>query len=158
MELSSSDKTAVLLHVLKDQIDAIERRESREQTWFEWATNLLLATFGATVALAGKAASLPYPIVTKVLATALVTIPSGLIVSRILTSRKRQARNAKTVERIQQLLHLFEEGYYGTHSPYPNDWAGNLAKGILRRKTPLYFAAILALMASCVVVAIWLLL
>lgn len=66
--------------------------------------------------------------------------------------------NAEAVERIQDLLHVFEDGCYGTHSPYPKEWAGTSAKGQLKRQSPIQKSVILFLMAACVVATVWLIL
>jgi len=158
MEFSSSDKASVLLNLLDRQIDEIQRKEQREQQWFEWSTSLLLATFGAVIAFSDRANPLPYPVIIKSVATILIVIPSFIATSRILVERSKATKNAQTVERIQQLLHLFEDGYYGVQSPYPPVWAGNLARGRLNRKTPVYYALILLLLMICVITTIWLIL
>jgi|CXWL01.1.fsa_nt_gi hypothetical protein len=158
MSLSDSDKTTILLNLLDRQTSQIERREQKEQQWFEWQTGLLLATFGAIVALAQRSSPLPYLVIIKSLATVLVGIPTLLVIYRIVRQKSRSVKNAETIERIQQLLHLFDEGVYGSQSPYPKEWAGNLAKGRLKRTTPNYYALILLLMMACVITTIWLVL
>lgn len=158
MGLSDSDKITVLLNLLNCQIDEIRRREQTEQKLFEWATSLLLASFGVIVALSQKAALIQHAIIVKFIATILVSVPIGLITFRILGRSKASMGNAEAVERIQDLLHLFEDGYYGSHSPYPKVWSGTLAAGRLKRKSPIYNSVILALMAGCLVTTIWLIL
>jgi hypothetical protein len=160
MELSASDKTEVLLQVLDFNIKEIHRREEEQQKLFEWSTSLLLATFGAIVALSGRATSLAYPIPIKILATALIAVPTSLFIHRIMTRVRGSVGNAKAVERIEETLHLFEDGYYGASSPYPHEWEiqGKLAKDMRKSKTPIYYALILGLMTVCVVTTVWLLL
>jgi hypothetical protein len=155
-EFSDSDKVTILLYLLEHQTDQIRRREQRVRQWFEWSTGLLLAAFGAVIALSGRSNPLPHPILIKLLATILITVPTILLTSRILRQSKASVGNAEAIERVQQLLHLFEDGYYGAHSPYPQTWEGTLAKGRLKRRSPYYYAFILVLMVACVVATIWL--
>lgn len=157
-DLSSSDKTEVLLRALDNQIKSIERGEEREQQLFQWSTSLLLAAFGAIVALSDRSHALPFPIAVKSLATVLIVVPVFLSIAWIFRRSRRSVRNAEAVERIEKSLRLFEEGYYGVHSPYPRAWEGKLAESRLRRKTPIYYASVMTLMAACVVTVIWLIL
>jgi len=158
MEFSTADKTSIVLYALDYNIKEIHRREEKQQQLFEWSTSLLLAAFGAVVALSSRSSPLPYTIPIKLIATALIAVPTFLFAYRILLHTRGSVANAKAVERIQELLHLFEDGYYGIRSPYPQEWEGKLAEGIRKGKTPIYYAFILSLMAMCVIVAIWLLL
>ena len=159
MELSSSDKITVLLNLLDRQTDDMQRKGEKAQKWFEWAASLLLASFGVIVALSGRSSPLPYPILVKLLATILIVVPIILVIFRILAQARGAASNAKAVERIEQLLQLFDDGVYGSRSPYPQTWAGDyLAKLILKRRTPIAHILILGLMTACVVATIWLIL
>ena len=159
MDMSNSDKVAVLLNLLNYQTNEMHRQEEIAQKWFEWSASLLLAAFGVIIALSGRSSALPYPIFVKSLATILVIVPTVLFVIRILSRAIVAATNAQTMIRIEKLLHLFETKYYGSHSPYPNAWAGDfLPNVILKRRTPLSYAFVLGLMAACVVTTIWLVL
>jgi hypothetical protein len=158
VQLSESDKVNVLLQLLTHQLEEIKRREGREQQLFEWATGLLLAAFAAVIALSDRSTPLPYSPSIKLLATLLIAVPTAIIAYRILGYTKRSAGNAEAVERIESLLHLYEKGYYGTTTPYPPDWEKKLAKVRLGRRTPLLYSLILSLMATCVVITIWLIL
>jgi len=159
MEPSSSDKVVVLLNLLDRQADFMLWSEEKQQKWFEWATSLLLAAFGVVVALSSRSTPLPYPTLVKTLATALISVPTSLLISRIWSQAGSSARNADVLARIEQLLYLFEDGYYGGQSPYPKEWAGDhLAKVVSRRRTPIAYILILGLMTACVVAAIWLIL
>jgi hypothetical protein len=154
MRLSSSDKTTVLLKLLELQFNEILRRETREQQWFEWSTSLSLAAFAAIIA------SLPgfYSLFVKLLASILVALPTLLISSRILHQTKFNAKNAEAVEGIENLLRVFDGKYYGAHTAYPKDWKNQFTISTLKRKTPYYYITILITMATCVVIAIWLVL
>jgi hypothetical protein len=160
MRLSSSDKTTVLLKLLELQFNEILRRETREQQWFEWSTSLSLAAFAAIIALSGKLSSLPgfYSLFVKLLASILVALPTLLISSRILHQTKFNAKNAEAVEGIENLLRVFDGKYYGAHTAYPKDWKNQFTISTLKRKTPYYYITILITMATCVVIAIWLVL
>jgi len=157
-ELSNSDKTSVLLYALDFNLKEINHKEDEQQKLFEWSTGLLLASFAAIVALAGKTGPLAYPIHIKSLATGLIVIPTVLLVYRIITRTKDAIGNAMTAETVENLLHLFDEGYYGTHAPFPKEWRNSLAKYVRKDKLPAYYAMIIMLMTACVVTAIWLLL
>jgi hypothetical protein len=157
-EFSTSDKVDILLYALDAQMKSLQQSEDREQQFFQWSTNLLLAAFGALIALSGGTRTLSFPILVKLLATILIVVPASLSIVWIFRRSKRSVNMAEAIERIQKLLHLYEEGYYGPHAPYPSAWEGSLVKGRLQRKTPLYYAAVIVLMAVCVVVAIWLIL
>jgi hypothetical protein len=139
MELSTNNKTEILLNVLDFNIKEINRKEEEQQKLFEWSTGLLLAAFAAVVALSGR------------------TTPF-LFIHRIMTRTKDAAGNADAVETIEETLHLFEDGYYGARSPYPKEWQGRLGEDIRKDKLPTYYALIIGLMVACVVTAIWLLL
>jgi len=158
MDFSTSNKTDILLYVFDFNVKEIYRRKEQQQRLFEWSTSLLLAAFGAVVALSGRSAPLPFPLVIKALATLMIAVPTLLFSQRIASSRKASAGNAKAVERIQETLRLFEDGYYGTRSPYPHEWEGTLAETTRKGRTTVYYVAILSLMAACVIAAIWLLL
>jgi hypothetical protein len=156
--LSDESKVEVLLNLLDRQVDEIQRREEAEQKLFEWSTSLLLASFGGVVALSQKATVLPQALYVKLIATVMVGIPVLLAITRIVTRSKASMPNAEALERIQSLLHLFEDGYYGSHSPYPQSWAGGLASSRLKRKSPIQKSMILALLSVCVIATIWLIL
>jgi hypothetical protein len=64
----------------------------------------------------------------------------------------------EAVERIEALFHLYEKEYYGVTTPYPPAWEKKLAQVRLTRRTPLLYSLILSLMATCVVITIWLIL
>ncbi|TEU20504.1 MAG: hypothetical protein E3J21_02490 [Anaerolineales bacterium] len=157
-ELSVSDRTDVLLKALDNQIKSIEQGENREQQFFQWSTSLLLAAFGAVVALSDRSSALPFPILVKSLATVLVVVPVLLSIIWIFRRSRRSVRNAEAIERIEKALHLFKGEYYGTDSPYPEEWEGKLVESRLRRKTPVYYSLVMALMTICVVAVIWLVL
>jgi len=158
MDFSTSDKTQILLYIFDFNVKEIYRRKEQQQRLFEWSTSLLLAAIGAVVALSGRSTPLDFPVAIKALATIMIVVPTFLFSQRIVKFRKGSVGNAKAVERIQEILRLFEDGYYGVRSPYPHEWEGTLAEGIRKGKTTLIYVAILVLMAACVVAAIWLLL
>ena len=109
MEFSVSDKTEILLHSLDSQIKIIEQGEEREQQLFQWSTSLLLASFGAVVALSDRPSTLPFAGTVKLLATALIAVPVGLSITWIFRRSSRSVKNAEVVERIEKRLHLFED-------------------------------------------------
>jgi len=156
MEISDSDKVTVLLHLFDQQTRSIDDRVTIEKRWFEWSTNLLLAAFAAIVALSGINKPLPNSQSIKVIASLLVMIPAILSILRIHNTNKGMMINAFALERIEELLHLFESGVYGEQSPFPTDWKGTLASGFPKRKTPVYYSAIIIAMTLCVVFTIWL--
>jgi hypothetical protein len=94
----------------------------------------------------------------KLLASILVALPTLLISSRILHQTKFNAKNAEAVEGIENLLRVFDGKYYGAHTAYPKDWKNQFTISTLKRKTPYYYITILITMATCVVIAIWLVL
>ncbi|MEP0873101.1 hypothetical protein NDA01_25260 [Trichocoleus desertorum AS-A10] len=155
MDFSDSDKVTILLNLLDRQIDEIQRREETEQKLFEWSTSLLLAAFAGVVALSQRSTPVPYAVFVKLLATVMVSIPVFLSILKITSRSAASVSNAEAVERIQSLLHLFEDSYYGSHSPYPKEWAGGLAKGRLKRTSPIYKSAMVASMALCVIATLW---
>jgi hypothetical protein len=158
IELEPSDRVTVLLQALDYQIGAIKAGEDREQQLFQWATSLLLTAFGVVVAFADSSSALRFPFVVKSLASVLVTVPVILTIVWIFRRSKGSANNAKAIERIEKALRLFEQGYYGTDSPYPQEWEGGLVLSRGHRKTPLYYALVIGLMTVCVVAAVWLVL
>jgi hypothetical protein len=154
MELSNSSKVTVLLHLLEQQTKSIDDRVKIERSWFEWTTGLLLASFGAVVALSGRTQPLPYPEIIKTIATILVVVPAIISISRILRTTQGMMNNATAVERIQDLLFIFEDDIYGKQSPFPVTWRGKLASGFLKRRTPKYYSLILLIMTTCVVATV----
>jgi hypothetical protein len=155
MDLQPSEKLSVLLQLLDRQTSEIQRREGREQQLFEWTTGLLVAAFGAVIALSDRDHPLPYAPTVKLLAILLIAVPSTIFAVRILGYSKRSVNNAEAIERIEELLQVFEPGYYGAQSPYPPEWKGAFARGRRQRKTPYFYSFILLVMASCVVTTIW---
>jgi len=139
MDISNSDKVTVLLHLLDQQIKAIDDRVMIESRWFEWSTNLLLAAFAAIVAISVISKPLPNLPIIKIIASILVMIPAILSTLRIRNTKKGMMINASVLEGIEELLHLFENGVYGEQSPFPPDWKGTLASGFPKRRTPTYF-------------------
>ena len=157
MDFSNGDKVSVLLNQLNQQLDVIERKRQREQKWFDWVSGMLLASFGAVVALSDRNNPLPHPLAIKALASTMILVPAFIAVYRIDKEKGKAVRNAETAERIQQLLHLYDDNFYGKETPYPKAWMGEFAAGRRRRTTPIYYSLILFLMAACVVASIWLL-
>ena len=88
MDFSSSDKTEILLKAFDFNFAEINRKQNQQQKLFEWSTNLLLAAFAAIVALSGVEIPAVYSIPLKVLATAMIAIPSIAFVYRIPSRRK----------------------------------------------------------------------
>lgn len=155
MEFSESDKVTVLLNLQDMQVKEMHRREESEQKLFEWSSSLLLAAFAAIVALSQRSTALPQAVFVKIIASVMVGVPVYLAVIKIKGRSLASVGNAEAVERIQSLLHLFDDAYYGTHSPYPQEWAGKLAKGRLKRTSPIHKSVIIGLMAVCVIATIW---
>lgn len=158
MDLTSADRTAILLQLLEHQLGEIERRESREQKLFEWSTGLLAAAFGAVLALSEKSHNLCNRMAIQILATVLVALPTFGLIVRIGRYQRMSVENAEVVERLEKLLLLFEAGVYGNESPYPVEWKDTLSAKRAERKTPLYYQVVSLLMGACVVAAIWLVL
>lgn len=156
--ISESSRIAVLLKLYELQTEEMEKKASVERTLFQWTTSLLLAVFGVIIALADKTAALSQATAIKILSTAIITAPAVLSVIWIFRRSRISISNAIAIEQIQDLLGVFEEKLYGSHSPYPQKWKGKLASGRARRKTPYYYAAVIAIMTVCVILAIWLVL
>lgn len=159
-DFSTDNKVAILLKLLEVQTEELRRKDEVEQLLFQWTTGLLLAVFGGVLALSGKATALPSLSATsiKILASVIVAIPALLSVIWIFRRSRISAENTRAIEHIQELLHLFQDGFYGAHSPYPHHWQGQFTKGRLKRKTPKYYASVIFLMSACVIAAIWLVL
>lgn len=158
MKASDIDQTSVLLRLLEYQFGQIEVKEQREQKWFEWTTSLLLATFGAVVALSQRSSPLPFSIIIKSIASILIAAPSIIAAQRMLREKSKSILNAETITRIGQLLHLYEGEVYGHRSPLPESWESSFAVARRNRKTPNQFAFIVLIMAICVIATIWLIL
>ena len=158
LNFSTSEKVAVLLNVLDFQNEEIRRREGEEQKMFDWCTNLLLISFGAIVALSDRSTPIPYAIYVKSIASVLILTPTVAFSYRIFKQRRDFKSNTDIIEKIQNILHFFDEHYYHKDSLYPKRWAGRLTAKILKRRTPIYYSTILLLMAAGVIASIWLLL
>ncbi len=159
MELSNEGKIAVLLNRLDFHTKEIHRREETETKLFEWSTALLLAVFAVIIALSDRSNPLPYSFIVKSIAILFVIIPTGVFIYRIISGRTRTPIQAEVIEQIEDQLHLFNDGYYiDEASLYPQSWKGNLAKSMMRRKTPVYYGLIMAFMTIGVVATIWLIL
>ena len=158
MRLSTSDKVEVLLKAFDFNIGEINRKQAEQQKNFEWTTSTLLAAFAAVIALSGVNIPTAYSLSIKLLATALIAVPSSVFIIRIPTRRKDSIENAKAVESIEEALHLFEDKYYGAQSPFPKTWKGAFPDIVRKDKLPVYLSFIIGVMAVCVIIAIWLLL
>ncbi|HMQ52078.1 MAG TPA: hypothetical protein PKE64_02050 [Anaerolineae bacterium] len=157
-ESLTADKITVLLNLLDFQLKEIQRRQDREQQIFQWSTSLLLGVFGAIIALAGNVSAAPTAMTIKILASLMILFPVLFSVFWIFRLSQQATHNAGVVDSIQQLLHLFETGYYGPESPYPPAWQGKLKGNLQQRKTPIYYSVVMVTMVLCVVVTIWLVL
>lgn len=155
LHLSDSDKVAFLLNALDFHMSEIQRREEKEQTLFEWCTNLLLITFGAVIALSGQSNFTSFAVGAKIIASLLIGVPIIIFIYRILIQRSRAKQNAQIADHIRDIFHAYDESHYSKQALYPKLWKGGLAKVIVQRRTPLYFSGVLIFMASCVIVAIW---
>lgn len=159
IENLDNEKISVLLNLLDYQTGELQHKDEQGQKWFEWTTSLLLAAFGAIVALSNRSTPIPQPIVVKSLATVLVSLPTFLFISRILSRPRGAATNAKTIVRIQKLLFVFDEKCYGEHSPYPKEWSNDyLEKLVHKHRTSTTQILVLLLLVSCVITAIWIIL
>lgn len=148
-------KVSILLNTLDFQLKEIQRRQDREQQIFQWSTSLLLGILGVIIALSDRALSLQFLAMIKLLATIMVVMPIGFSILWILRLSRQAVGNAEVVERVEGLLHLFKNDYYGIQSPYPETWEGKLKHNLKQRRTPLYYSIVLVIMTSCVVIAIW---
>jgi len=159
MQLSPEDKITVLLNRLDAHTSEIQRREEKESKLFEWATTVLLTVFAVVVALSDKLTSMPYQIFVKITASLLLIIPIVIFIIRILSERKSMYRQAIVVEHIEKDLHFFEDGYYVKDiSLFPDKWKGSFPDAMLKRKTPIFYSAILVVMLLGVITTIWLIL
>ena len=159
MELSDNDKLTLLLNRLDFHTTEIQRREEKETKLFEWSTTLLLTVFAVIIALSDRSSPLQYQVLIKVIASLLIITPTIIFISRILGERKSMHWQAQVIERIESKFHLFEESYYVEGvALYPTKWKGNLAESMLKRKTPIYYALVLILLAVGVTTTLWLIL
>ena len=157
-EQLTDTKITILLNALDFQLHEIQRRQDREQQIFQWSTSLLLAIFGVVAALFSTTTTTPFPFIVKVLASLMVGLPILFSIYWIFRLSHQATNNAATVERIQNILLLFDSSYYGPKSPYPQEWQGKLTRNLRQRRTPLYYALTLGTMTVCVVLSIWLVL
>ena len=159
MNLADADKITVLLNRLDFHTNEIQRRQDNEMKLFEWSTALLLAVFAVILALSDRAAPLSYPLLAKSIATLLIAFPTAVFSYRILSEKPGMKRQAEIIEKIEQELRLFDEDQYISKAAlYPEQWQGNLAASMLKRKTPLYYVLIMAFMTLCVIATVWLVL
>ena len=158
IDFSTSDKTTILIHLLDFQAKEIQRREAREQKLFEWTVSVLLAAFGAVVALSNRELPLPHPFWVKLFASCLIGIPTFIFCLRILKYSKKTIENAQAIDKIEGILHLYDEKTYGGVTPYPESWANGLSASRKRRKTQFFYSLIMAIMAVCVISTVCLIL
>ncbi len=158
MDQLTDREVTILLNALDFQLSEIQRRQDREQQIFQWSTSVLLAVFGVVTALYGTTATTSFPNTIKFLASLMVILPIVASIYWIFRLSSQAVNNARTVERLQELLFLFHTGYYGAISPYPQSWRGNLAHNLRHRRTPVYYGLILATMMICVVLSVWIVL
>jgi hypothetical protein len=159
MEISDTDKVAVLLDRLEFHTSEIHRREEKESRLFEWSTTLLLAIFAVIISLSDRADPLPYQTTVKAIASFIILIPNVVFILRIRGERRSMYKQAKVIELIETELHLFDENYYvANQALYPLTWKNNLADSMLKRKTPVYYIFILLFLLSVVVITLWLVL
>lgn len=157
MELTTEIKASVLLQLLEFHMNEIHRCEESEKTWFEWASALLLATFAAVIALASSSEPLQHPIIIRGLATVLILVPTLISVWQILNASKGVKGSVEVIVRLEKLLCLYDGGYYDTKPLYAKEWS-NLTQDVKKRNTPYLYVGIIAVMAACVIFAVWLLL
>lgn len=150
------DKTQILLKVLEMQDDGLTRASEREQQIFQWSSTMLLAVFAGIVTLATASDRKALPLMAKPLISLVILIPVILSIIWIFRCRKKAMEYARVFEKIEEILHLFEAGYYGPASLLPAHWSGQLVKTIRKSKTPVYYTVILLFLAICVIVSIWL--
>lgn len=161
MNVSEDQKIAVLLNRLDFHTGEIQRRQDVELRLFEWSTGLLAAVFAVVVALSTSKSPLPNIILIKSLATLLIAAPTGMFIYRILSDRNSQRRQAEIAQTIENELHLFDKSYYVEgRSLYPEKWnsTNSLPQGMMKRRTPVYYAVIMGIMLFCVVSTVWLVL
>lgn len=158
MELTHSDKVQSLLFLLQFHYAEIVRREEREQKWFEWTAGSIMAAFGVVLALARSSTAIANPVIIKVIASALIALPTFLMSSRMLWQRKMIVGYAKAVEYIEKALNVFQKDYYGVPYVLPKEWEGQFSTSHRKRKEPQYYIGILILMAVCVIATIWIVL
>lgn len=158
MDVSGDQKVAVMLNRLDFHLREIERRQDVEIRLFEWSTGLLIAVFAVVIALSAPTSRLPNPLLTKSLATLLIAAPTCVFIYRILSDRKSQRRQAEIVQVIQTELHLFEKDYYAEgRALYPEIWnsVNTLPQAMMKRRTPIYYVAIMGSMLFCVAATVW---
>lgn len=159
MERLEGHRTEILLHLYERQNNEIERRERREQKLFEWMTGLLLAAFAAIIALSDrKEAALPHAEWIKILTTIMIAAPVYILGKRLRRYSEATVENAEAVDRIEELLRVFEPNYFGPVTPYPPEWEKKRVEQRQSRTTPASYLIILFLMTACVIASVWLLL
>ncbi|MDQ4122180.1 MAG: hypothetical protein M3209_12135 [Acidobacteriota bacterium] len=158
IDFSTSDKTTILIHLLDFQAKEIQRRESREQKLFEWTVGVLLAAFGAVVALSNREQPLPHPFWIKLFASCLIGIPTFIFCLRILKYSKKTIENGEAIDKIERILRLYEKETFGGETPYPENWANGLSISRKKRKTQYFYSLIMAIMAVCVISTVCLIL
>ena len=156
MVLPDGTKLTILLNILNYHLTEIHRREEKETKLFEWSTALLIAVFAVVIALAPSSNLIGRPYLVKVIASLLAVLPTVIFAYCVLSERKSMSRQAQVVEKIQEKLNVFDEGVYVDNDAlYPARWRNVFAANMLKRKTPLYYAATMLFMLFFVISSIW---
>ena len=158
------EKIQALLKLWEVHDAGLTRTVDREDLLFRWSTSVLLAGMAVIVVLtatcapsAGVNGSL-LGVPAKVLVTVSVVAP--MLATLIWTFRRsrQSVRHAVILERVEGLLHLFDDGYYGDQSALPKDWENTYSASFRRRKTPLHHGFVLGTMTASLIAAVWIVL
>lgn len=149
------DKSAVLLAIWQEHNSGLRTTVDRENRYFRWATTLLIIVMGFLVIIGSVKLDRMPSTLFRILMTVSLVLPVLVTIVLIFRRSRQAVRNTQVIERIEPLLHLFDQGVYGEQSPLPEQWKGHFSEIFQRRKTPLYYGFTLLILCACTVVGVW---
>jgi hypothetical protein len=155
MDLNSSEKLTVLLKAFDHSREHNQQLRARAMTIQTWIGSILLAVIGGIIALGPDKLPEFGAEIQLLLTIAVLSLFIFGWITEVLTFKARVIE-ANSAFEIVRLLHLFEENYFGKHSPIFNvdDWS-DWKKNPLRKIGAIPSIAILFILTTVVTALIW---
>jgi len=157
------DKIDLLKHMEKIQRDELNYRRDREHKIFTWSSNILLILIGALLITkpSESVVWLAYGFWGKVVTSVVVILLVVFSMQWQSRNRRWHAENGGVIQRIDYLLHYYEDGYFdpvGEITIFPGNWWTDYHTGdirIIKRLWSVNYVSATAVLGLLALAMIW---
>ena len=160
---ATKDKIDLLKHMELIQRQEARVYDERQYNIFKWSSSILLAVMGALLIIEPSESVVwgSYGLTGKVIASLVILLFVGFSIQWQIRNRKQYAENGAVVQRIDELLHFYEKGFFdpdGEVAIFPERWKHSPTRGeinLVNRLKSLNYASATAILGLMTLVVIW---